>query len=613
MLGEVRAGASRADAMRALDARTNMPEIRSFVLAILQADTFGVSIGRVLRAQADEMRIKRRQLAQERAQKAPVKMLIPMVFCIFPALFVIVLGPAAMSIARRLLTADRRSHRGVATGPRMRPRSGVRDRRCSWWRRAGSSACDRCGQLVPHPPRHRPADPRPGVVPSADPYTFTARGEPWVVQSWLASSLYATAEQLGGLRRRAGARWARSPAAWPALGLAARCGRPTACVIRLGLAGIFLTIGGGLWAERPFMIGLIGLALLAAGHGGRPRSRGGCSRSAGCGSTSHGSFPLGIALPGRRGRAGRASTARSPAVELRCLRWTVPGCCSGAVGPLGPRLLTFPVELLQRQELLRHVDRVASARLRLAEPAALRPAAGRWRSCCSCGGPPTARPRDRGLRAAALLGARNLTVASLVMLPVMAARLTDVGALSSADRPRSAGRVLAGLASRWRCCSLRPASPARARAAALPVGAAGLPRGDAASTPATTWPPRTSSATCIDFVYGPEAAYFYDDRFDMFPTTSRGAPGPRARPRRPCRRSSTGSTSTSSTVPGQRVGPAASLTDAGWRVLYVDDHWTCSAVEAPTSAAPSAAADGGQTRRRGGRSGPPLRRDRACG
>jgi tight adherence protein C len=98
MLGEVRAGATRADAMRALDARTNVPEIRSFVLAILQADTFGVSIGRVLRAQADEMRIKRRQLAQERAQKAPVKMLIPMVFCIFPALFVIVLGPAMINI-----------------------------------------------------------------------------------------------------------------------------------------------------------------------------------------------------------------------------------------------------------------------------------------------------------------------------------------------------------------------------------------------------------------------------------------------------------------------------------------------------------------------------------
>ncbi|MFZ4519778.1 MAG: type II secretion system F family protein [Microthrixaceae bacterium] len=102
MLGEVRAGAARADAMRAMDERCGVPELRSFVMAIIQADTFGVSIGRVLRSQAEEMRIKRRQLAQERAQKAPVKMLIPMVFCIFPALFVIVLGPAILNIRESL-------------------------------------------------------------------------------------------------------------------------------------------------------------------------------------------------------------------------------------------------------------------------------------------------------------------------------------------------------------------------------------------------------------------------------------------------------------------------------------------------------------------------------
>ncbi|CAN5778029.1 hypothetical protein BH23ACT2_BH23ACT2_17310 [soil metagenome] len=102
MLGEVRAGSTRADAMRAMKKRCDVAELRSFVLAILQADTFGVSIGRVLRAQADEMRIKRRQAAQERAQKAPVKMMIPMVFCVFPALFVVVIGPAIINISNNL-------------------------------------------------------------------------------------------------------------------------------------------------------------------------------------------------------------------------------------------------------------------------------------------------------------------------------------------------------------------------------------------------------------------------------------------------------------------------------------------------------------------------------
>jgi len=100
VLGETRAGANRADALRSMDARCDTPEVRSFVLAMIQADTFGVSIGRVLRSQADEMRIKRRQRAQESAQKAPVKMMLPMVFCIFPALFVVVLGPAMINIVK---------------------------------------------------------------------------------------------------------------------------------------------------------------------------------------------------------------------------------------------------------------------------------------------------------------------------------------------------------------------------------------------------------------------------------------------------------------------------------------------------------------------------------
>ena len=102
-LQETRVGVSRLDALRNLGTRTDVDDLNSFILAMIQADQFGVSIARVLRVQADEMRIRRRQRAQEKAFGAPVKLIFPLIFFIFPALFIVILGPAAISIYDTLL------------------------------------------------------------------------------------------------------------------------------------------------------------------------------------------------------------------------------------------------------------------------------------------------------------------------------------------------------------------------------------------------------------------------------------------------------------------------------------------------------------------------------
>ena len=96
-LQDMQVGRSRRESYLALSERTNIPELRSFVQAVVQADTYGIAISRVLRIQAKVMRVKRRQRAEEKAMKLPVTILFPLLFFIFPVLFIAILGPAVIN------------------------------------------------------------------------------------------------------------------------------------------------------------------------------------------------------------------------------------------------------------------------------------------------------------------------------------------------------------------------------------------------------------------------------------------------------------------------------------------------------------------------------------
>ena len=105
VLSDMNLGRMRRDALRDFGVRTGVATLQSFLAAVIQADQTGISVGQVLRVQSDQIRVKRKQRAQEAAMKLPTKMLFPLILCIMPATFIVILGPAGMSIYNSFLSA----------------------------------------------------------------------------------------------------------------------------------------------------------------------------------------------------------------------------------------------------------------------------------------------------------------------------------------------------------------------------------------------------------------------------------------------------------------------------------------------------------------------------
>ncbi|HKG56457.1 MAG TPA: type II secretion system F family protein [Candidatus Limnocylindrales bacterium] len=104
-LAEIRVGKARRESLRDIVPRTEVQALTNFIGAIIQAEQLGVSISKVLQVQSEQLRIERRQRAEEQAAKAPIKMLFPLVGCIFPSLFIVILGPAVILIVQNLSTS----------------------------------------------------------------------------------------------------------------------------------------------------------------------------------------------------------------------------------------------------------------------------------------------------------------------------------------------------------------------------------------------------------------------------------------------------------------------------------------------------------------------------
>lgn len=350
-----------------------------------------------------------------------------------------------------------------------------------------------------------------GSVPTTDPYTFTAPGVDWTVQSWLPSIAYAGAERAGGVL---GLRLVVLVFYLVSTWLLWRLSRPCeSLVLRAALLFATLYVVTDLWGERPYMVGVIGLGLVwLALHRELPLWS--LVPMFWIWANSHGSFPLGIGLVVLF-LAGRKLDGRSVTWELSVLKWAMIGTLTAAVGPLGPKVLLFPLTALTKSDVLTEIVewqpadyQSTSQRLFLVLVMVTILALVRnpsWTLAL-----PTV-----VFVAAAVVAQRNIVMATIVIVAVCAAGAPPVGQLRVASRP-----------------SLLPAYVLLAATSLLfaagysllqPLGSLGAYPTDALSWLATNDEQDARTAT-PDFVGnllgaldGRDAMVFVDDRVDMLP------------------------------------------------------------------------------------------------
>ncbi len=354
-----------------------------------------------------------------------------------------------------------------------------------------------------------------GHIPGADPYTFTAQGHDWVVQSWLVSLLLGGADRLGG---EGAVRVLVALMTVAVFAVVWRLLRPAqGLLVKVGIASLAIGVGAMEWSERPLLVGLIAIGLVVLAGEGELDPRW-LLPVGWIWVNSHGSFPIGlvylvvVAL-------GRRLDHLDASVELRAVRWLLGGILLAAVNPLGPKLLLFPAQLLQHQDVLRRVvewqapaftefgQRVFLLQVALAIVAVAR------------------RPRYRNALVvavfvvAALLGARNVAVASIVLVPILAEAWPTIGSLKAGVRDGVA-RILA--AAGVVMVVLVSVSLLQQGAYALD----GYPTRSLRQI--DTWEidledVRLASidrvGNLLELRDGPGRRVFFDDRFDMFPAT----------------------------------------------------------------------------------------------